>query len=187
MDLPIKYLRNFVENPDEVFRALWDELAWLRLGSTPRREYFSTDIGKAYTYGRGAGVRTYEPQPWHPVTRALRDKLEDLTNTRFEVLFLNGYEDASDSLGWHADDSPEMDDARPIAIISVGAERDIMFTRKDTLKDTSKHTRMRLENGSLCLMLPGMQDTHVHRIPRAGFNCGPRVSLTCRGYVEVPA
>jgi alkylated DNA repair dioxygenase AlkB len=183
MDLPITYLPKFVDDPDSVFAALWTEISWLRIGSTPRREYFCTDIGTSYTYGRGAGVRTYEPQPWHPAMRAIRDKLEALTNTTFEVLFLNGYENSSDSLGFHADNSSTMDDARPIAIISLGAERDIIFTSQEAMKDASKHTRMKLQHGSLCLMLPGMQDTHFHRIPKAGFVCGPRISLTHRGYV----
>jgi alkylated DNA repair dioxygenase AlkB len=184
MILPIQYIPDFVTNPDAVFSALWNDLAWLRVGSTPRREYFVSDIGKPYTYGRGAGVRTYEAQPEHPAMRPLREKLEDLTGCSFEILFLNGYETSRDALGWHADDSPEMDDARPIAIVSLGAARDILFTEQARVKDVSSYTRMRLQPGSLCLMAPGMQDTHFHRIPKAGFECGPRISLTYRGYVE---
>lgn len=82
------------------------------------------------------------------------------------------------------DDSPEMCDKRPIAIISLGAERDIMFCEQSRVKDVPSHTRLRLQHGSLCLMAAGMQDTHFHRITKAGFECGPRFSLTYRGYVE---
>ncbi len=45
-------------------------------------------------------------------------------------------------------------------------------------------TKLKLGHGSLCLMQPGMQDTHQHRIPKAGFQCGERISLTFRGYVS---
>lgn len=114
--------------------------------------------------------------------RSLRDQLEQLTKVKYEVCFLNGYRDGKDQLGWHADDSPEMDDARPIGIISLGAEREIWF-RANESKDV---TKLKLENGSLCLMNPGMQDTHQHRIPKSSLmTCGPRISLTFRGYVHI--
>ena len=182
MTVPFEYIPGFIENPDAVFKVLWTEIDWRRIGQTPRREYYCNDFPKAYTYGKGAGVRTYETQPYHPVMLEMRRKLETLTKTTFEALFLNGYENSRDSLFWHADDSPEMDDARPIAIISLGAEREIWFAPNDDMKDV---TKLRLGNGSLCLMAPGMQETHKHRIPKAGYECGPRISLTFRGYVEV--
>jgi hypothetical protein len=42
--------------------------------------------------------------------------------------------------------------------------------------------RIKLENGSIFLMPPGYQDTHLHRIPRHDLPCGPRVSLTFRTF-----
>lgn len=176
---PVTYVAGFIADADEAFRALWNELAWERRGSTPRREYYCNDLGVPYVYGKGAGVREYLPQEGHPAIRAIREKLEARTGTRFEVCFLNGYEDQSDHLGWHADDSPEMDDARPIAIVSLGAEREIWFRPQ---ADKLAVEKLKLEHGSLCLMHPGMQDTHYHRIPKAGFICGARISLTFRGY-----
>lgn len=183
MPAPISYSLDFVKNPDAAFKALWEDLTWERRGSTPRREYYANDVAVPYTYGRGAGVRTYEPQEWHPVMRELQAQLEVLTGFKFEVCFLNGYEDQSDSLQWHADDSPEMDDDRPIAIISLGAVREIWFRPQNDKLDVEK---VKLGHGSLCLMAPGMQDEYFHRIPKAGFECGQRISLTFRGYVTPP-
>lgn len=177
--VPVKYVTGFVEDADKAFSELWNELAWERRGNTPRREYYSNDLGTAYTYGSGIGARTYLPGTWHPRMAAIRANLEAATGNTFEVCFLNGYENQKDHLGWHADDSPEMDDARPIAIISLGAAREIWFCPKD---DRTEVTRLILESGSLCLMAAGMQDTHLHRIPKAGFECGQRISLTFRGY-----
>jgi alkylated DNA repair dioxygenase AlkB len=184
MNTPIEYIPGFIANPDDAFQALWQELSWERRGSTPRREYYANDVAVPYMYGRGAGARQYEPQAWHPVMREIQASLEARTGTRFEVCFLNGYEDQSDSLGWHADDSPEMDDERPIGVVSLGAEREIWFRPQG---DKTEVTRQKLQHGSLCLMLPGMQDTHFHRIPKAGFTCGARISLTFRGYVSSAA
>jgi alkylated DNA repair dioxygenase AlkB len=169
-----------VANPNPIFDALWSELDWERRGSTPRREYYCNDVGVPYVYGRGAGVREYLPKAMHPALAALKGETEAALSTKFEVAFLNGYEDARDSLGWHADDSESMDDNRPIAILTLGAEREIWFCRNT---DRSDITKLVLGNGSLCVMAPGMQDTHLHRIPKAGFECGPRISITFRGYV----
>jgi alkylated DNA repair dioxygenase AlkB len=180
VNTPITYLPGFVKEPDAVFRALWNELSWERRGSTPRREYYANDVPVPYVYGKGAGVREYLPQTWHTHMRVLQEQLQAFTGSRFEVCFLNGYEDQSDHLGWHADDSPEMDDARPIAIISLGAEREIWFRPQN---DREAVEKVKLQHGSLCLMHAGMQDTHYHRIPKAGFTCGERISLTFRGYV----
>jgi len=192
--VPIKYVQEFVADSATVFETLWKELAWVRRDQTPRSEYYCNDSGLPYTYGRGAGVRTYEAQPWHPVITAIREGAEKIAGCRFEVCFLNGYRDGSDQLGWHADDSPEMDDERPIAIVSLGARREIYFapaikttamgeTTLTTVKpDTTNVTKLWLDSGSLCLMEAGMQDTHFHRIPKSSIqNCGPRVSLTFRG------
>ncbi len=181
MNVPIEYREKFVLNAKHAFDRLWNELDWVRRENTPRQEYYCNDFGTPYTYGRGAGVRTYEAQPYHPDIMAIRNNIEALTGTKFEVCFLNGYRDGSDQLGWHADDSPEMDDERPIAIVSLGARREIFFRPQD---DKLAVTKLWLDSGSLCLMLPGMQKTHYHRIPKSSINnCGPRVSLTFRGLV----
>jgi alkylated DNA repair dioxygenase AlkB len=180
MRAPVTYLSNFIDNPDEVFKTLWAMPDWERRGSTPRRERYSNTHDVPYVYGRGMGVREYLPLPWHPAMLDMKSKLESHTLTSFEVCFLNGYENSKDQLGWHADNSDTMDDARPIAILTLGAEREIWF--RENGNDETRESLV-LGHGSLCLMAAGMQDTHEHRIPKAGFECGPRISLTFRGYV----
>lgn len=175
------YNPKFLANPDEVFLALQNELQWERRGSTPRSEYYINTLGDIpYQYGSGAGVREYLPRPMHPVVAEMLVQLQKEAGTRFDVCFLNRYHNQKDHLGWHADDSPEMDDARPIAIISLGVEREIWF--RENAKPEAI-VKLKLEHGSLCLMAAGTQDTHQHRIPKAGFQCGERISLTFRGYV----
>lgn len=99
---------------------------------------------------------------------------------KLEVVFLNGYVDAKDHLGWHADDGETMDDERPIVIVTFGSAREIWFCPEG---DTNNVTKLVLESGSMCVMAPGMRDTHKYRIPKAGFLCGPRISTTFRGFV----
>lgn len=190
---PIIYTENWLreEAADASFIRLWDELAWVRHDKVPRREYYVHALDKPYSYGLAEYARTYESQPMHPTLLQIWMKAEAQYGHAFETCFLNGYEDGKDFLGWHSDNSPEMDDARPILIVTLGAEREIWFrVRPELLRDGwgGEHTvpveKLTLGHGSLCEMKPGMQDTHQHRIPKAGFeNCGPRISLTFRGYV----
>ena len=181
-DVPITYFPNWISDPDKLFEEL-KALDWVRIGNTPRSEYYVNVHNVPYTYGREPYSRTYHPQELTPAIQTLMLNLTLLNNENMDVCFLNRYHDGKDQLGWHADDSPEMDDERNIAIVSVGAEREIWFCPKD---DRSQVSKLRLEHGSLCLMAPGMQDTHLHRIPKAGDlrGEGERISLTFRGYVH---
>lgn len=184
--IPITYISKFVNHPDVAFSDLL-ALDWEKRDDAPRCEYYCNDFSKPYLYGKGRGQRTYEPRPYQPAILGIRKKLEELTQVKFEVCFLNLYKNQRDHLGWHADDSPEMDDARPIVTVSLGVEREIWFRqhRKDGVVGDNlvKDVRLKLEHGSCCIMAPGMQDTWQHRIPKAGFECGERISLTFRGYV----
>ncbi len=206
---PVTYVPKFVSDPDKAFAALRDDLDWEHRDA-PRREYYCNDIPKPYVYGRGKGKRLYMPRPYHPVIMEIRRALESHAGATFEVCFLNRYLNQSDHLGWHADDSPEMDDARPIASISLGVEREIWFRPKPpalvevgedrrTEEERRWHERvttkrreeaplvekLKLGHGSLCLMAPGMQDIWQHQIPKSSCQCGERISLTFRGYVDL--
>jgi hypothetical protein len=205
---PVTYIREFLPDADDAFSHL-SALEWERRGSTPRFEYYCNEVDKPYVYGRGMGRRIYYPRPWHPTIIAIKKRVEHATNTKFEVCFLNRYMNHKDQLGWHSDDSPEMDDARAIAIISLGAAREIWFRpipfkliqegekrvgpedrrgidrASIQRRDGAYTNKLLLEHGSLCLMAPGMQDQWQHRIPKASHRCDERISLTFRGYVEV--
>lgn len=147
-------------------------------GTVPRLEYFTSDDGSPYTYGKGV-TRTYEPQPKTQILDALQKYIEAILRTKFDFCFLNYYRDGKDHLGWHADDSPEIDDGRPIAVLTIGASREI-WIRENGAGDMG--WKILLEDDSLLIMPPGMQDTHQHRIPKSSLHeCGPRISLTYRG------
>lgn len=186
--IPILYLSGAIQDPDEAFDKMKNTLKWERRDDAPRCEYYCNDKPVNYQYGSGRGIRTYSPRPYSIEILSIRNQVEGLAysffgqSVTFDVCFLNMYLDQTDRLGWHADDSPEMDDNSPIAIVSLGVERDIMF--KENANPANKVT-IRLQHGSVCFMKPGMQDTHQHQIPKAGFACGERISLTFRHYVEL--
>jgi alkylated DNA repair dioxygenase AlkB len=183
---PVVYIPSFMkkDEADQYYNHFlnieWDE-------RTPaRREAFYSSVGKDYTYGTGEFARTYSPRSMHDDVNLIHlSNKSYLAYTEanfkpFELCFLNRYENEKQQLGWHADDDTAIDHSRPIAVISLGAEREI-YVKPIGGKDSEKE-KIRLAHGSLLLMLPGMQHTHVHRIPKNDRPCGPRISLTYRGY-----
>lgn len=190
------YIEKFVTDPspDDTLKSLL-ALDWERRSDAPRSEYYCNDYNDPYTYGRGAGRRTYEPRYMAECIWDVRRPLEKLCGCVFDTVFLNRYLNQSDHLGWHSDDSPEMDDTRPVVSVSLGVEREIWVRPKPSgltslpvkLKEERERDLIRkfkLAHGSAFIMPPGFQDRFQHKIPKASFMCGERISLTFRGYVR---
>jgi alkylated DNA repair dioxygenase AlkB len=194
MNAPVLYVPQLMglDLANHYFYKLWNTLHWIQHDKVPRREYYINDNNVPYSYGTEPYARTYNPQPSTLEISHIRGLVEGhlwaLTNKHYnmDVCFLNGYKDGQDQLGWHSDNSPEMDDERPIVTVSLGAEREIWFRKiPGTIRDVNDPVeKLKLGHGSMAVMLPGMQDTHQHRIPKHDRPCGPRISLTFRGYVK---
>ena len=177
---PVTYIAGLINNPDEVFDSLWNDLNWERREATPRREYWTNIFDRDYTYGSEPRRRTYRSQKSHDCIDTIRAGLADYLGFNYEGCFLNGYETNQDWLSWHADDDPGINHARPIAIITVGNGREIGLMNKAT----GTKVRKLLEPGSLMLMHAGMQSTHLHCIHKAGYVVKrPRISLTYRSLI----
>lgn len=181
---PIIYIPDFVDTLADAYYDFFLNIEWDER-TNARREAFYSTVGKDYTYGSGDFARTYTPRPMHenPVLVHLSDLATDIfayDTVPFELCFLNRYENERQQLGWHADDDTAIDHSRPIAVISLGAERELWVKPIGGTHDDVE--KIRLAHGSLLLMLPGMQQTHYHRIPKHDRPCGPRISLTYRGY-----
>lgn len=172
---PVDYFEGFVSN-DSWFDTLWNDLDWIH--RTPRRrEYWTNDLSASYTYGTELSGGSYDSQPTHPIIEEVKGLLEPIVGFRYNACFLNGYSESRSGLEWHSDNSPNIDHTRPIAIVTLGEGRAIQ------LKEIggSQKYEVFLEEGSLMLMRAGCQQTHLHRIPKAGYQIKrPRVSLTFR-------
>jgi alkylated DNA repair dioxygenase AlkB len=187
---PVQYFDEFIGNPDTWFETLWSDLDWEKRSDAPRREYWTNLINRPYTYGKGRGERTYIAKPDHRLIITGREKILADLGFLLEGCFLNGYETSRDWLGWHSDDDTGIDHTKPIAVITVGQERNIQY--RETIEPPSEsnkkgtygpvQTKM-LKSGSLFLMKPGMQSNYQHRIPKADFVASPRISLTYRGLI----
>ena len=50
-------------------------------------------------------------------------------------MFINGYFEDGHAIGFHADDEPDIEPGSTIASVSLGAERDMVFKKKDNSLD----------------------------------------------------
>lgn len=167
---------------NHVLQTLHDEVVWDERAGNRKESFQSLDLAKTYSYGKADSInrRTYHPSEMHGLVKMFLVQLNDYCGTDYNICVLNYYADQHNSLGWHADDSPEQDPNHPIAVISFGATRYI-FTKENGYKGIiPNEDRYLLTPGSLFIMPPGFQDTHQHKIPRHDTKCGPRVSMTYR-------
>jgi alkylated DNA repair dioxygenase AlkB len=112
-----------------------------------------------------------------------------LTGYKFRIVIGNQYRSGQDSIGWHSDNEPSMGFNPAIASVSLGSVRKFQIKPRN-----GKPTDFWLEHGSLLIMHPGSQSTHLHQVPKtnkvaksAGQNLLPgelcvstRINLTFR-------
>lgn len=184
----VDYYPNYLQKLPNIYSGYADTcyatlmcIDWERRPDAPRYEYWSNDFDRPYTYGRGAGERTYQSKKMPVPVDCIRGFFLLTHGVYLEGCFLNRYDDGRDSLGWHADDDPGIDHSKPIMVITLGQKRLIKVKHKEN--NSLKHEIM-LEHGSLLVMRPGMQTDWLHSIPKAGFEAGPRISLTYRGLIN---
>jgi len=119
-----------------------------------------------------------KPLPWTDQLAQLRDRIIAFTGHSFRIVIGNQYRTGSDSISWHSDNDSSMGLDPAIASISLGA------ARKFQIKAIGgRATDFWLEHGSLLLMHPGCQSTHVHQVPKTNKVVRTRINLTFRPHV----
>lgn len=96
-----------------------------------------------------------EPEPWNAPLERLRDRLQEALGLRFNTALANLYRDGNDTVGWHADDEPELGDAPVIASISLGATRDFILRHR---AQSELVQAISLDHGSMLVMEGETQD-----------------------------
>lgn len=138
----------------------------------PRLQCWMGDAGYGYS-----GLRL-QREPWHPLVLSIKQRVESLTEYRFNSVLLNYYRNGQDSVAWHADDEAELGDRPVIASVSLGAERPFELRPKPG-QDGSK-CKITLTNGSLLLMGDTLQQHWLHQLPKVKDLQLPRINLTFR-------
>ena len=168
---------------DAAFAALLAAVPWKqehvvlfgRRIAQPRLSCWMGDPGAVYTYS-GA---TFEPSPWVAAAADIRERVQAATGATFNSVLLNLYRNGADSMGFHADDEPELGDAPLIASVSLGASRRFVL-RPRRRRGTTPTMRLRLDHGSLLVMRGETQKLWSHGVPKEPQIAGPRINLTFR-------
>jgi alkylated DNA repair dioxygenase AlkB len=135
----------------------------------PRLTGWYGDPGALYAY---SGLLN-EPNRWTPTLGALRARLAGAFACELNSCLVNVYRDGRKSIGWHADDEPELRGL--IVSASLGATRTFRIRegRSGSPLDVP------LEHGSVLTMTVASQQRYQHAVPKEPTS-GPRMNLTYR-------
>lgn len=169
------------EEAQAVMHALCTEVNWKQETmatpggqvALPRLTAWQGEPGAVYVY---SGIRN-TPSAWTPAVQMLRERLEQTTGARFNSVLLNRYRGGNDSMGWHADDEPELGAEPVIASLSLGATRTFEFRHRRKMLPVERYA---LASGSLLVMRGQTQQHWNHRVPKEPGVHGERINLTFR-------
>ncbi|ALX27545.1 putative alkylated DNA repair protein [Golden Marseillevirus] len=143
---------------------------------------FGAEEGLAYGF-TGVQVNAKKwPLPIESLATRIRDFLESEDVLPKEspppnYVLVNKYVNGNHYIGWHSDKEKRLDTKYPIVSLSLGAARDFCLR---LIKDQKHKRNILLENGDLVVMLPGMQQTWQHCIPKRKNVTETRYNLTFR-------
>lgn len=169
------------EEADGLFALLRDRAAWKqeqgRFGRPfPRLTALYADPGVVYRYSGS----TFASLPWTSELEAVRRQVEMAAGAPFNSVLLNRYRGSGDSIGWHADDEPELGRNPVVPSISLGA------ARRFVLRHRRSRARIEYEltHGSLLLMAGTTQHFWDHSLPKTTQPVGERINLTFRNILR---
>jgi len=142
---------------------MWDE-------SMATRKTVS--FGKAYNYSQ----MVYPETSFLPELQALLPSLEKAIGFVPNNCLVNYYADGKSKMGYHSDQTDNLEKGTGVAIISLGTIRTLRFKNIADPKIMSDYD---LRPGSLIYMTQQVQHEWQHAIPKADTNEG-RISLTFR-------
>jgi len=166
------------ELADDYFAKLRDHCAWEQKPGIfghmqPRLIASYGDAGISYKYSGVVNVAL----PWTSKLLEIKMKIEAVQG-EYNYCLLNRYRSGSDSMGWHADDEPEMGNV--IGSLSLGATRKFRVRHNITRKVQT----FLAGNGTLIIMAGTMQQHWQHAVPKTRLNVGERINLTFRQIVK---
>ena len=175
--------------PDEApaaLCALRDELDWEqreivlfgRPVLQPRLIAWAGELGYRYS------GQTLPPRPFTPALARLLDRVRARTGEPFNHVLANRYRDGGDSMGFHADDEPELGRDPVVAIVSLGTARRLAVKPRRGRGDPGH--AFDLGHGALLVMGGTCQRHYVHGVPRQPSVQGERISLTFRRLLRAP-
>lgn len=177
------------EKCDIYFDALMHSIPWkhdevMMFGKkiiTKRKVAWYGDEGCSYTYSKILRM----PISWNETLLEIKNQVEEKANASFNSCLLNLYHDGNESMAYHADDEPMLEQNGAIASVSFGAERRFLFRHNRYQENKIPVVETVLSNGSLLLMQGEIQSNWKHALPASKKITTPRINLTFRKIVTV--
>jgi len=144
----------------------------------PRLVCFLGEQGVSYCYSG----QTMRARVWQGTLRELAAAVSNAADQRFNCVLANLYRNGQDSMGWHADDEPELGEKPAVASLSLGQERGFLVKpkKRPAPGERWESTRIALGSGSLLLMKGGFQEAFLHSVPKSSKPLESRLNLTFR-------
>ena len=153
----------------DAFVALRDGARW----KSERRQMYAREVDVPRLLG---SYKLADPA-LPPVIATIHEALRSRVDAPFDSVGLNLYRDERDSVAPHNDHLYEIAADQPIALVSLGAAREMVIRAKAPPR---RVLRIELEPGSLLLMSYATQLHYDHGIPKQKHPVGPRISLAFR-------
>ncbi len=180
----VDYYPDFLNDKEAgtLFEQLKQQLPWqqrsIRLFGRqvmqPRLIYFAGDTNKGkiiYSYS-GDSLSAHQ---WSVEIQQLAERISTLAKVPFNAVLINYYRDGNDSMGWHADDEPQLGHHPQIASLTLGAQRPFKLRHQQG----ETHSLI-LQSGSLLIMGGSLQHFWKHSLPKTRKINQGRINLTFR-------
>lgn len=159
---------------DRYFLSLRDQCEWEQKPGIfgymqPRLIASYGDPGVTYRY---SGIDN-AALPWTPTLLEIKQKIEAVEGS-YNYCLLNRYRNGADSMGWHADDEPEMGNI--IGSLSLGETRKFRIRHNESRETQT----FMVGHGTLIIMGGTMQQYYQHEVPKTKMVIGERINLTFR-------
>lgn len=121
------------------------------------------------------------PIPWSNEVLLIKNKLEKITNFKFDYVLINYYRDGKDSISYHGDSEAIGENKNVICGVTVGAQRKFVMRHVEWKKRGIEKKEFLLSNGSLIIMKgDNTQKFWQHSVPKTSRVMFPRFNLTFR-------
>ena len=164
----IRYIEDFIQNPNDLFEHLSSNVQWDERMAARKTASF----GMPYNYSQ----IQYPYQEFSPELLTLLHQIEITLGFRPNNCLMNYYLDGSSKMGFHSDQTDILEGQTGVVIISIGATRTLRFRN---IEDTTKVYNYDLPTGSLFYMTQEVQGKWQHAIPKSSANKA-RISLSFR-------
>lgn len=171
-----------ISEADRLFARLLEETPWQqseirifgKIHSIPRLNSWYGERPYRYSGHQLAA------QALTPALQQIQEKICSVVKKPLNSVLLNLYRNGDDSMGWHADDEPELDPFAPIASLSLGTTRRFLLREKQRGAEALEKQCYHLGHGDLVIMYPPMQTRVQHSLPKMRKISDARINLTFR-------